>query len=260
MLIGIDIGNSTIGFCLFPDPLHSASMSIRKVPTHPARTSGFYKMIIAQMIMEAHGRNMPESVSGIVSSVVPRRNTVINSALVSFCKSRPISVNATINSGLTFKVKEPFRLGSDRIADAVAGVSYNKGRPTAVVNFGTATTISVVGTGHTFLGGAILPGIDLMRKALHSETARLPLVSPDARKKALGKDTASSIISGIVYGTAGAVEKLIKTMEKELEFKLQLVLTGGNASLMSPFINKSFSLRPQLTFEGLRLLHIANTK
>lgn len=258
MLIAVNIGNSNIGFGLFTDPLHSSSLIVRKVPAHPARTSGYYRKIMAQMIKEAGVENMPLSRSAIVASVVPARNTVINSALASLCKSRPLYVNAGLNCGLAFRVEEPFKMGADRIANAVAGVSFNKGRPTAVVDFGTATTVTVVGKRSTLLGGAILPGIALMQKALHSGTAKLPLVSPDALKKALGKDTASSIMSGIIYGTAGAVEKLIIMMEKELKFKLQLVLTGGSAPFVSAFIKKAFIHRPNMTFEGLRLIHLIN--
>jgi len=261
MLIAVDIGNSNIGFALFPDPSRSASLIVRKAHAHPARTSGFYEKIIAQMIKETHAENLPPSISAIVASVVPSRNTLINKTLSSFCKNRPLYVSPGINSGLTFSVKEPFKLGADRIANAVAGINYNKGRPTAILDFGTATTITVVGKKSALLGGAILPGISLMLKALNSGTAKLPLVSTDALgEKALGKDTASSIISGVLYGTAGAAEKLIKIMEKELEFKLQLLLTGGNAPLISSFINRAFTLHPHLTFEGLRLLYLMNKR
>ncbi len=260
MLIGVDIGNSNIGFGLFPDPLRSASFTVRKVHTDPARTSVFYEKVIAQMIKETHAGNMPPTISAaVVASVVPARNTLINKTLASFCKKRPLYVSAGINSGLTFSVMEPFKLGADRIANAVAGINCNKGRPTAVLDFGTATTITVVGKKSALLGGAILPGISLMLKALNSGTSKLPLVSTDALEKALGKDTASSIISGIIYGTAGAVEKLIIMMEKELKFKLQLVLTGGNAPFVSSFINRAFIHRPHMTFEGLRLIYLLNT-
>jgi len=258
MLIAVDIGNSNIGFGLFPDPLSSASLYVRKVMTHPARTSGFYEKIIAQMIKQSLDGNMPPSISAVVASVVPARNTLLNKALASFCKKRPLYVSARIKSGLTFGVKEPFKLGADRIANAVAGINCNEGRPTAVLDFGTATTITVVGKKSALLGGAILPGISIMLKALNTGTAKLPLVSTDALEKALGKDTASSIISGIIYGTAGAVEKLIIMMEKELKFKLQLVLTGGNAPFVSSFINRSFIHRPNMTFEGLRLIYLLN--
>ncbi len=258
MLIGVDIGNSNIGFGLFPDPLRNASLVTRKVDTFPARTSGFYEKVIAQMIKETHAGNMPPTISAVVASVVPARNTTINKTLASFCKKRPLYVSAGINCGLTFSVKEPFKLGADRIANAVAGINSHKGRPTAILDFGTATTITVVGKKSALLGGAILPGISLMLKALNSGTAKLPLVSTSALEKALGKDTASSIISGVLYGTAGAAEKLIKTMEKELEFKLQLVVTGGNAPFVSSFINRTFIHRPHMTFEGLRLIYLMN--
>jgi type III pantothenate kinase len=260
MLIAVNIGNSNIGFGLFPDPLRGSSLIVRKVPVHPARTPVFYQKILAQMIKETHVENMPRAISAIVASVVPARNSVTNSALASFCKGRPIYVNAGLNCGLTFCVEEPRRIGADRIANAVAGVNYNKGRPTAVVDFGTATTVTVVGPRSTLLGGAILPGVSLMQASLHSGTAKLPLASPDALKKALGKDTASSIMSGVIYGTAGAVEKLVIMMEKELKFKLQLVLTGGNAPLVSSFIDRAFIHRPHLTFEGLRLIYLMNKR
>ena len=260
MLIAVDIGNSNIGFGLFPDPLRSASLIVRKTHSHPARTCGFYEKIIAHMIAEADAHKIPPSFTAIVASVVPARNTVINKTLATFCKKRPLYVTPGMNSGLTFSVKEPFKLGTDRIANAVAGLNYNKGRPTAILDFGTATTVTVVGKKSELLGGAILPGISLMLKALNYGTAKLPLVSADAPAgKAIGKDTGSSIKSGVFYGTAGAAEKLIKMMEKELEFKLQLLLTGGNAPLISSFMTRSFILLPDLTFEGLRLLYLMNT-
>jgi len=90
MLIAVDIGNSNIGFGLFPDPLRSASLIVRKAHSHPARTSGFYKKIIAQMIKETLAENMPPSISAIVASVVPARNTLMNKALSSYCKKRPL--------------------------------------------------------------------------------------------------------------------------------------------------------------------------
>src|SRR5208283_2161344 len=260
MLIAVNIGNSNIGFGLFHGPLHSTSLIVRKVPTHPARTSGFYKNIMTQMIKETNAENRPGSVSAIFASVVPARNAIINKALASFCKKRPLYVSAGINCCLTFSVKEPFKLGADRIANAVAGINCNKGRPTAVLDFGTTSTITVAGKNSALLGGAILPGLSLMIKSLNSGTAKLPLVSTEALGKALGKDTASSIISGIIYGTAGAMEKLIIMMEKELKYKLQLVLTGGNAPFVSSFINRAFIHRPHLTFEGLRLIYMENIK
>lgn len=259
MLIAVNIGNSSTGFGIFPDPFRGAMPVFRKVPTHPARTTGSYKKIIAQLIKDVPDAGMPAAASAIVASVVPGHNALISSALACFCGKRPIYVRAGVSCGLAFAVKEPSSMGADRIANAAAGVECSRGRPTAIADFGTATSITVVGTRQTVMGGAILPGISLMMKALHSGTAKLPLVSPRSPQAALGKDTSSSIMSGVAYGTAGAVEKLIKTMEKELEYKLQLVLTGGDAPLISPFIKRHFTFRPNLTLEGLRLIYLKNS-
>ena len=68
-------------------------------------------------------------------------------------------------TGLTFNVRNPEKVGPDRIANAVAAYElYNC--PVAVADFGTATTVSVVGKGAVFLGGAIMPGIGLMNESL----------------------------------------------------------------------------------------------
>ncbi|MBI3592760.1 MAG: type III pantothenate kinase, partial [Nitrospirae bacterium] len=194
-----------------------------------------------------------------VSSVVPYLNKPVIESLKSLCRKKPLVVSDKITSGLSFDVKQPGEIGADRIANAVAGFHHAR-KAVAVVDFGTATTITVVGRNMNFLGGAIMPGIHLMQKSLHRETAKLPIVPLKKNSRALGKDTASSITSGIIHGTAGAVETIIKNMEKELDFKLQLVLTGGNAKFMSSLLKRNYDLVPNLTFEGLRLIYLKNRK
>lgn len=254
MLIAVNIGNSSTGFGIFPDPAHGPALVVEKVPTHPARATAYYRKVLARLIKEA-GAAGKDADSAIIASVVPDRNALIDDSLSFFCDKRPTHVTAK-NSGLTFDVKEPSRIGADRIANAAAGINFSKGRPVAIVDFGTATTITVAGEKRTIMGGAILPGVFLMTKALHSGTAKLPLVKPRVPEGIIGKDTASAIASGVACGTAGAVEKLIIMMEKELKYKLQLVLTGGDAPFVSPFINRAFTFSPNLTFEGLRLLYL----
>lgn len=258
-LLAVDIGNSTIGFGIFLNPIKNTKLHIKKIPTHPIQSVEAYKKIIAEII--EHFTHSPK-IDSIVSSVVPSIDRSIIEAINDICSRKPIIVSHKIPCGLTFDVKHPERIGADRIANAVAGLSYYK-KPVAVVDMGTATTITVVShkksCNHAvFLGGAIMPGIDLMHHALHEGTAKLPPVSIKRPKTVLGKDTASSITSGIINGTAGAVEALIKSIEKELGFRLKLVLTGGHAKLVSPLIKRDHSLAPNLTFEGLRLIYLYN--
>jgi type III pantothenate kinase len=266
-LLAIDIGNSTIGIGLFLNQLKKTKLFIKKIPTHPLKSAEAYKKIIAELIKDCRGQRAKSIEHGekldfdaIISSVVPSINRPIIEAIKDICGRKPIIINHKIPCGLTFDVKRPDEIGADRIANAVAGFYYYK-KPVAVVDMGTATTITVVSpkksSNHpVFLGGAIMPGIELLHRALHEGTAKLPPVSIKRPKTVLGKDTASSMTSGIINGTVGAVEALIKGIEKELGFRLKLVLTGGHAKLVSPLIKREHRIVPNLTFEGLRLIYL----
>lgn len=259
ILLTIDIGNSTIGFGLFPEPERDGKIFIKKIPTHPARTAAYYKKIITTFIRQkiAISHEPSAFTDAVVSSVVPSLNRPMIKAVSDLCGKRPIMVNHRIKSGLTFEVLQPEKVGADRIANAVGGY-HATGGPTAVVDFGTATTMTVVGRDARFLGGVIMPGIQLMRKALVQETAKLPLITLTAQQTVLGRDTVSAIRSGIMHGTTAAVETLLKNIEKELGYTVRLVLTGGNAQLLSPLIKRKHLLVPPLTFQGLRLIYLSN--
>ncbi len=260
ILLAVDIGNSTIGFGIFLNPIKNTKLFIKKIPTHPILSAEAYKKIIAEFIKDygkrqrAKGKGQ-EKTDAIISSVVPSLNPPIIEAIKNICGRKPVIVSHKTDCGISFDVKRPEKIGADRIANAVAGFHYFK-RPAAVIDFGTATTITVIGRQENLLGGTIMPGIDMMQMALYSGTAKLPPVQLKMPKTVLGKDTASAITSGIIHGTAGAAESLIKGMEKELGFRLKLVLTGGHANLMSHLIKRDHRLAPNLTFEGLRLIYL----
>lgn len=260
ILLAVDIGNSTVGFGLFPDPERGDPLFTVKIPTRPFRNANTYKRVISGLIRQGlstkiRAMRLRYKLDAVLASVVPALNRPVSEALKAASGSPPLIVGARVKSGLAFDVAQPGRVGADRIANAAAAF-HRTGKPTAVVDFGTATTITVVGKEGTFLGGAISPGIQLMQRALHAETAKLPLIPLDRPGSALGKDTVSSIASGVIRGTAGAAESLIKDIEKELNFKLRLILTGGHAQLMSPLLKRAHILAPNLTFEGLRLIYL----
>ncbi|MFO0754683.1 MAG: type III pantothenate kinase [Thermodesulfovibrionales bacterium] len=258
MLLVIDIGNTTIGLGLFPNPEKGAGLHVRKIPSHPVRSADFYKgEIISLLRQRGTSFSLPQrnQDAAILSSVVPPLTRPVLRAVRELLGRRPLLVSHTLHGGLRFEVRHPDRVGADRIATAVAG-AHRYGKPVAVVDLGTATTISVVGSGMRFLGGAIMPGIHLMGDSLSSRTAQLPSVAPGKPLPALGKDTRSAIASGLLYGTAGAVENIVKNMEKELAFRVQLVLTGGNAPLLSSFLRRKHEVAPHLLFEGLRFIYL----
>ena len=71
----------------------------------------------------------------------------------------------------------------------------------------------------------------------------------------LGRDTAECIRSGIVFGTAGAVERIISETEKLEAESFKIVVTGGNADLIVPFLRKVDHIEPALVLKGLRFIY-----
>jgi len=256
MLLAIDIGNSLINIGFFDRADLPRTL---KIPTHPKRPGGVYKNKIHDFLSKNH---METAIRGaIISSVVPDLTEKVCNAARDLGARHPIVVSASLPAGLTYGVEKPEEIGSDRIANIVAA-SELFGSPVLVVDFGTATTITAL-KNREFLGGAILPGIELMSSCLKKGTAKLPqvdLVPGDGQvyPHAMGKNTTMCILSGIIYGTAGAVERLIYEMELGESCRFKVVVTGGNSFIMRGVLSRDFSLDPDLTLKGLRLIHERN--
>ena len=251
MLIAIDIGNSSINIGYFTE----TDLFVQKMNTSPLRSPSQYGLLFSQFMKEKNIDKRPEG--SIISSVVSGHTKVFVKALKTLTSSEPLVVRWTLKTGLEFAIPNPEALGSDRIANAVA--AYESKTPVAAVDFGTASTITVVSRDARYIGGVILPGIRLMNASLAKGTSQLqeaPLVPPAS---ALGIDTAHCIQSGLFYGTAGAVERILCEIEKENGFKLHVVVSGGFGELLSGFLQRKHDLRPHLTLEGLKLIYRRNT-
>jgi type III pantothenate kinase len=252
MLIAIDIGNSTINIGFFT----RSGLLVQKMYTHPLLSHAKYSALLNRFIKENNMEKTPEGI--IISSVVPEHTKVLRKALKGSTGKKPFIVSCKMRTGLTFNIPDPEKLGSDRIANAAAAYEFYK-CPVAVVDFGTATTISIVDKKAAYIGGAIIPGIRLMIESLAQGTSKLPEVQVKPPISALGKDTVRCIQSGLFYGTAGAVEKILGKIEKEAAIKLKVVITGGHGVLISKFLKRKHDFLPDLTLEGLRIIYKRNS-
>jgi type III pantothenate kinase len=102
------------------------------------------------------------------------------------------------------------------------------------------------------VGGAIMPGPELAASSLASRTAKLgsvPLVRPLC---AVGRTTAGAIQSGVLFGQAGAVDRLVSSFRSELGGKAKVVATGGLAGRVAELCHEPMELRPEWTLDGLR--------
>ncbi len=254
MLIAVDIGNSSINIGYFID----TGLLVQRIETHPLKQSAEYLSAIQGFLRQnCVEKGRPE---GIISSVVPSHTAVFLNVLKRLSGSEEtvfLTVSHEINLGLKFSVPEPQMVGTDRIANAVAATELY-GPPVAVADFGTATTITVVGREREFAGGSILPGLRLMNTALNAGTSQLKEVSLEAPLRALGIDTSECIRSGLFYGTAGAVERILTDIEEEIGASLRIVLTGGYAQAVGRLMKRRHDINSNLTLEGLRILYGKN--
>src|SRR3990172_813151 len=154
MILAIDAGNSTVGFGFFEG--RDLVLSL-KAESRPGATPDEYSAFLRSHMRQAN--IAPEAVGGaVISSVVPPLVHVFFEALKGMTDASPLVVSGRLKLGIKIKYRTPETLGPDRIAAAHA--AFEKyGGPVAVVDFGTATTISVVDKGGSFLGGMIAPGL-----------------------------------------------------------------------------------------------------
>lgn len=244
-LIAIDIGNSLINIGFFTE----RGLTVQMVDTYPLlKPSGYMTLINKDL------DRTPEGV--IISSVVPSHTGPVKEACRIFGKE-PLILTHKLRTGLSFEIKKPEKLGTDRIAASV-GASELFGAPVVVIDFGTATNLNFIGAGNVYKGGAIMPGLRLMKNALLKETAQLPDLPISKPSTPLGKDTKECILSGIIYGVAGAVERIIEEVEEVEKEGFKVVITGGYAELIRPFLKRPHYIEPALVLKGLKAIFEMN--
>ena len=149
---------------------------------------------------------------------------------------------------------KPATIGADRLANAAAAVIFY-GKPTVVVDFGTAVTFDIISPEGAYVGGVIAPGLEALSDYLHDRTALLPKVRIQKPPSAIGKSTTHAMLSGCVYGYRGLVRGILSEIRAELSVrKLAVVATGGYGELIAEGVQEITHVHPQLTLEGLRLI------
>ncbi|MCF0211898.1 MAG: type III pantothenate kinase [Bacteroidales bacterium] len=144
------------------------------------------------------------------------------------------------------------RLGTDRIAVALGAYhrTGGKGR-TVVIDAGTCITLDLLEEG-TFRGGAIMPGINMHLQAMHSLTARLPLIDfSNQEAPVVGRSTEECLLSGAATATLFAIEGYLRSLQPQ-----QVLVTGGDGAWLHSHIPLPTTLCPHLLMEGLNLLKI----
>jgi type III pantothenate kinase len=165
-------------------------------------------------------------------------------------KVEPLVVGENAELGIPIRIQKPSEAGADRLVNAIGG--YLKyGGPLILIDSGTATTFDVVGEDGAFEGGVISPGINLSMQALHSAAARLPRVAIAKPAHVIGKGTVEAMQSGVFWGYVALIEGLIERIKREYPAPLQVIATGGVASLFEGATDRIDAFDPDLTLRGL---------
>ena len=252
MLLAFDIGNTETTVGLFAGDrleghwrLHSSS---RRTPDEWAYA------LTAQLTHAGHSTQ--EIRAAIVASVAPQITENLSDGVETATTRKPTRVDGRSKLPLVLDVEEPLTVGADRIVNTLAAAELFR-KDTIVVDFGTATTFDciTVDAGVRFIGGVIMPGLRTASDELVRKTAKLPATELTPPTRAIGRRTEDCIRVGVLWGTADAVDGLVRRIKAEWPSQSQpmVVATGGLASLVAPLCEEIESVHPDLTLVGLRI-------
>lgn len=266
MLLGIDVGNTQTVIGLFGADAEGEVgtgaerdlLDHWRISTNAERTSDELALLV-QEFLGFHGFSFDEDIDGVaLCSSVPSITAAVREMTQRYFGFPALVVEPGVKTGMPILYENPKEVGPDRIADAVGAYDLYGG-PTIVVDFGTATTLEAISAEGEYLGGAILPGVEISLEALFGRAAALRKVELVEPRSVIGKNTVESIQIGALYGFAGQVDGLARRMVAELG-EATVVATGGLASLISPYSDLITEIEPWLTLHGLRLIFEKNRK
>ncbi|WP_006787814.1 type III pantothenate kinase [Thiorhodospira sibirica] len=167
----------------------------------------------------------------------------------------PYTVSAAdiLALGLRSAYSEPQRLGIDRYLAMLGARHHYPDGALLVIDAGSALTLDYLDADNLHRGGLILPGVGLMRRALSSELAALPPTEGNTITP-LACNTADGIHSGTLLGLAAAIEGLCAQISNTVPTPAHTLLTGGDASMLQPWLHGDYACVDDLVLEGLAVL------
>ena len=253
MIFVIDIGNSNIAVGGIDDEkIHFTG----RLSTDRKKTDLEYAIDIKNIMEIFHIKK--EQVGGcIISSVVPPITHIVRRATEQIFGGKTMVLKSGLKTGLNICMDNPAEMGADRVADAVAATNEYP-LPLAIVDMGTATTISVVDSQRRVIGGAIFPGVRVALDALTEHASKLSGISLEIPKNVIGRNTTDCMRSGILYGNASVIDGIIDRMEEELGEPLTVVATGGNSRAIIPYCKRDIIRDEHLLLKGLKIIYEKN--
>lgn len=251
MLLVIDIGNTNITLGIYEQ---ENLVKIFRLTSNTNKSIEYYKKSILEYT-KAY-----DITDCIIASVVDGFDLKIKKTCDEIFGIDSFIFNSACKTGVFVTSENLKSVGVDRIANAYASYLLYP-QPSIVVDVGSATTFDIVSCEGAFIGGLIMPGINMQLNSLCEKTSKLPKIEIEEVDNVIGTDTKSCILSGVIRGQACAIEGLIEQCEKELKQKVTLISTGGLNSYIVKYMNKKIDyINSELTLLGLKKLYELNVK
>lgn len=250
MLIAFDVGNTEITVGLFEGDRLVAHW---RLTTHPDRTPDEWSVALGTLLQQGK-QDLARLKAGVIGSVAPAVTRPLLEGLRKLTEIPVTVVDATSPLPIVLDVEEPRSVGADRIINTLAAVERFR-CDTVVVDFGTATTFDCITEDGRFLGGVIMPGLRTSADQLTRATAKLPATDLEPPTRTIGRRTEECIRAGVLFGTADAVDGLVRRILAEWPTgrKPKVVATGGLATVIVPLSTTIELADGDLTLHGLRI-------
>lgn len=228
----VDIGNTSIKVKVYKDKNDPYTCTIGS--DHRSLTLFFSQLNINKYL---------------VSSVVPS----INETIREINPSKIFFLTHDHFLDLNIHVKPFTSVGIDRLVNAVA-VKHRWNANAIIIDIGTVVTFCRVKKNGEYLGGVIVPGLQMIRNALFQGAEQLPLVDfPYQKPSIIGQSTKGAMASGLFYGALKMING-IQNEIKQSEKNISTILTGGIPTALLPYIDHDIYER-DLQFDGLKILY-----
>jgi type III pantothenate kinase len=250
-IIAIDIGNTNIKLAFYLDDEEKSMQSLEgnapDIREQLARILGEFWSRIPQV--KGAADPVREGVIA-VSSVKPVWTAMVEQAAKETLKEKIQLIGRDIPLPIEIGLENPLQVGTDRVVAAAAAYAVVEDA-VVVADFGTAITIDLVDEDGIFRGGIIAPGMAMGAKALHEQTAQLPLVQVHPPQGGYGANTEQAINAGLFYGAAGLLRTVVEKYAEEIGKWPQVVVTGAAAGILKNECEFVDSWVPDLPLRGI---------
>ena len=249
LLLTVDVGNTSTGVAVFRE---DRIVFRKRMPTPVS----FRPQMLQALVRPGRVQSIT---AVIVSSVVPPVDSSLVRCIRSLWNVRPLVLDHCTHTGITLKIDHPAELGADRIADAAGALRFFS-PPLMVIDSGTATTFDLINRKREYVGGCILPGVEIAVRSLAENAARLKQIHFAVPTSVLGSNTVDCIRAGIYYGTIGTLSHLIGEYKKIIGRNARVIATGGLIRFFRGKIPGIDLFEPDLIFYGLKAIHDRHDK